>query len=71
MIELAYKTRRGGWMHRRDMTPAEIAERLPRLKTEAFVRKDGEIIGAVEDWSDQCDDRRLKWIWWFDADELK
>jgi len=28
----------------------------------------GEPIGGVSDMSGRCDDRRLRWVWWFDSE---
>lgn len=68
MYTLTYMNRRGAGITMQ-LTGAEAAKRLRKLKTEANLYNDqGQKVGGVEDWADRCDDRRMRWVFWYDSD---
>ncbi len=69
LISLTWRDRRGG--HLEVFRDAEEAVRkLKKLKCEATLRIGDEEVGGVEDWADSVDDRRVRWVWWYDAEAL-
>lgn len=44
-----------------------LAKKLETIRCNATLRNDAdEIIGACEPGEGRCDDRRIKWFWWYD-----
>lgn len=66
-LQLKYRTRRGGSGCRSMPLDVEKVEAImSRLKQEARLELDGEVIGSVEYRPELFDDKRNKWWWWFD-----
>lgn len=71
MLILSYMDKRGGGVSINVRTEAELLRRLKTLRTDAIVRNEmGETVGGIEP-ADGHDDRRVRWNWWYCADDCK
>lgn len=69
MIEVIYTDRRGASCIRRFGDEIELERFVRKLRAEATIRvvETGERIGCVERNDLHTDDRRIKWLWHYDA----
>ena len=65
---LSYMLPTGGFRSHRFTNKAEMLKKLKSLKRKATLRdEDWIVVGGVEDWADRVDDRRLRWVWWYEG----
>jgi len=68
MYTLTYRGRRGAVITTQ-LTGVEAAKRLQKLNAEANLCDDqGQKVGGVQDWAGRRNDRRMRWVFWYDTD---
>jgi hypothetical protein len=67
-IEVTWTNQRGAGCVRSFTDIQSVTRFISKLRREATIRINGEIIGQVTKHFDYCSDRRVKWLWWIDPE---
>jgi len=53
------------------LTAEKAVARIKRLRRPAVLERDGKIVGGIEETDGAQDDRRVRWNWWYERDEVR
>jgi len=70
VLKLTYESARGASVVE-FLTAEKAVARIKRLRRPAVLERDGKIVGGIEETDGAQDDRRVRWNWWYERDEVR